>query len=159
MNKKRETTPPHTRPDSGAPGRRFGAWASLPGTVKAAIWWWGAMTVVVLGFAVAAFGNFGLVYDGGDRVGLLMIGILLAALGLMIGWGTGRLWLGHLAGRGLLTTFGLIGGLPLLLRGPRLMAPALGLLIGVALLWLPASRRYFKPQAKAARAARKRMRP
>ncbi|RZU60702.1 hypothetical protein [Zhihengliuella halotolerans] len=159
MNKKRETTPPTTSDGSGTPGRRFGAWASLPGTVKAAVWWWGAMTVIVLGFSIAAFGNFGLVPGGGDRVGLLMIGILLAALTLMIGWGTGRLWLGHLAGRALLTTFGLIGGLPLLLRGPRLMLPALGLLIGVVLLWLPASQRYFKPQAKAARLARKRMKP
>ncbi|GHD10108.1 hypothetical protein [Zhihengliuella salsuginis] len=159
MNKKRHSPASTSRDESPAGGRRFGAWASLPATVKGAIWWWGAMTAVVLGFAVAAFGNFGLMRDDGDRLGLLMLGVLLAALGLMIGWGTGRLWLGHLAGRTLLTTFGLIGGLPLLLRGPRLMLPAAGLLIGVVLLWLPASRRYFKPQAKAARAARKRMKP
>lgn len=135
--------------------RQLGAWGELPGTVKAAIWWWGAMTAIVATFSVAAFGNFTFISTELDRSGLLLLGFLLAALTLLIGWGTGRLWLGHLAGRTLLTTFGLIGGLPLLLRGPRLALPALGLVIGVLLLWLPASYRYFKPQAKAAKARRR----
>ncbi|MBG6085327.1 hypothetical protein [Zhihengliuella flava] len=138
--------------------RQLGAWQQLPGTVKAGIWWWGAMTAIVAVFAIAAFGNFAFISTSLDRSGLLLLGALLAALTLLIGWGTGRLWLGHVAGRTLLTTFGLIGGLPLLLRGPRLALPALGLLIGVVLLWLPASYRYFKPQAKAAAARRKGLR-
>lgn len=126
----------------------------LPGTLRAAVVWWAAVAVVAIGFAVAAVGNAQLASDG-DRLGFVALGAVLALLGILVGYGVWQLYRGKLAGRGTLTTFGLIGGLPLLFRGPRLGVLAVGLLIGVLLLWLPPSLEYFKDQSRTLRAKRK----
>jgi hypothetical protein len=129
----------------------------LPGTLRAAVAWWTTAAAVALGFAVASLLNSRLATPA-QQVGLLSLGVLLAVLGLVLGYGSWQLFRGKLAGRGLLTTFGLIGGLPLILRGPRLGLLGAALLIGVVLLWVPPSMAYFKEQARAARAARKKAR-
>lgn len=129
----------------------------LPGTLRAAVAWWATAAAVALGFAVASLLNSRLATPA-QQVGLLSLGVLLAVLGLVLGYGSWQLFRGKLAGRGLLTTFGLIGGLPLILRGPRLGLLGAALLIGVVLLWVPPSIAYFKEQARAARAARKKAR-
>lgn len=129
----------------------------LPGTLRAAVAWWTTAAAAALGFAVASLLNSRLATPA-QQVGLLSLGVLLAVLGLVLGYGSWQLFRGKLAGRGLLTTFGLIGGLPLILRGPRLGLLGAALLIGVVLLWVPPSMAYFKEQARAARAARKKAR-
>ncbi|WP_309081170.1 hypothetical protein [Zhihengliuella sp.] len=150
---------PSRSEDPPAPGGRPSgrwAWPRLPGTLRAAAAWWGVLAAALLVFALAAFANHRLLAGEADRSALVILGIFLCGLAAVIGWGTVLLLRGRLSGRAQLTTFGLIAGLPLLFRGPRLMIPAVGLLIGVLLLWLPPSLRYFKAQAKAARAARRR---
>jgi hypothetical protein len=120
----------------------------------AAVWWWGAAATVVAVAAVAAW--LGAEELGGlPRPLALGIAGVLGVLALVLGWGTLRLGLGHLAGRLTLTTFGLIAGLPSLFKGGRLLVVALVLLVGVALLYLPATRAYFKEQVLARKAADK----
>ncbi|GAA3698870.1 hypothetical protein GCM10022377_09840 [Zhihengliuella alba] len=143
-----------TRPGVGSSARW--AWPRLPGTLRAATVWWGMLAVALVVFAAAAFANHQLLGDGTDRSALVVLGVFLGGLAVVTGWGVVLLLRGRLSGRTQLTTFGLIAGLPLLFRGPRLMIPAIGLLIGVLLLWLPPSLRYFKAQARQARAARRR---
>lgn len=105
-------------------------------------------------FAVAAFLNSDIAGTT-SPVGFIGIGLLLSALAVILMIGTWRLWRGQLYGRTMLVTFGLIGGLPLLFRGPRLLPIAVALLVGVVLLYLPASQRFFKSQVDEARAKRK----
>jgi len=130
----------------------------FPGTLRTAVWWWSVSAAALLVLAVATFANAQAETATGP-VGLIALSAFLLALGLVAGYGAWQLFRGRLAGRGLLTTFGLIAGLPLLFRGPRLGAMAAALLVGVVLLWLPPSLRHFKAQAAAARARRKAARP
>ncbi|MGG5752980.1 hypothetical protein ACQ3I4_10175 [Zafaria sp. Z1313] len=127
---------------------------NLPGTLRGAVWWWGVLAAACLALSAATITNFELSTNA-ERVGLVTLSIALGVLALLIGWGAWQLARGLLAGRGLLTTFGLIAGIPLLMRGPRLGVLAVGLLIGVLLLWLPPSMAYFKEQSRQARALRK----
>jgi hypothetical protein len=126
----------------------------LPGTLRLAVWWWAAVAAAAVVAGGASAANSGLASNA-EHVGLLTLGVALGLLGLLVGWGTFQLARGKLAGRGLLTTFGLIGGVPLMFRGAWLVALALALLVGVLLLWLPASMDFFKDQVRAARAERK----
>lgn len=125
----------------------------LPATLRVAVGWWAVLAIALLGFGVASWGNSRLL-DGGSRSGLMALAMLLALLAVGVGYGAWRLLRGQLAGRAWLTTMGLIGGIPLLVRGPRLGVLGATLLIGVVLLWLPQSMAYFKEQSRAARAAR-----
>ena len=126
----------------------------FPGTLRAAVWWWSASAAALLVLAVATFAN-ARAQNASGPAGLMALSVFLLALGLVVGYGAWQLFRGRLAGRGLLTTFGLIAGLPLIFRGPRLGAMAVALLAGVVLLWLPPSLRHFKAQAAAARARRR----
>jgi len=126
----------------------------FPGTLRTAVWWWSVSAAALLVLAVATFGN-AQAENATGPAGLIALSAFLLVLGLVVGYGAWQLFRGRLAGRGLLTTFGLIAGLPLLFRGPRLGAMAVALLVGVVLLWLPPSLRHFKAQAAAARAQRK----
>ncbi|WP_372697044.1 hypothetical protein [Arthrobacter sp. JSM 101049] len=126
----------------------------LPATLRVAVAWWAVLALVLLGFGVASWGNSRLL-AGGSRSGLMALALLLALLAIGVGYGAWRLFRGQLAGRAWLTTMGLIGGIPLVLRGPRLGILGATLLIGVVLLWLPPSMAYFKEQSRAARAARR----
>lgn len=126
----------------------------LPGVIRAAVGWWTAAALVCGAFAVASFLNSDIAGTT-SPVGFIGLGLLLSVLTIILGIGAWRLWRGQLQGRIMLTTFGIIGGLPLLFRGPRLMPIAIALLVGVVLLYLPASIRFFKPQVDEARAQRK----
>ncbi len=136
----------------GTPGR-LAAVKKLPVTLRVAVIWWAVVALALLGFGIASWGNSRLL-AGGSRSGLIALALLLALLAIGVGYGAWRLLRGQLAGRAWLTTMGLIGGVPLVLRGPRLGILGATLLIGVVLLWLPPSLAYFKEQARAARAAR-----
>lgn len=125
----------------------------LPVTLRVAVAWWAVLALVLLGFGIASWGNSRLL-AGGSRSGLMALALLLALLAVGVGYGAWRLLRGQLAGRAWLTTMGLIGGIPLVLRGPRLGILGATLLIGVVLLWLPPSLAYFKEQSRAARAVR-----
>jgi hypothetical protein len=126
----------------------------FPGTLRTAVWWWAVSAAALLVLAVATFGN-AQAENATGPAGLFALSAFLLVLGVVVGYGAWQLFRGRLAGRGLLTTFGLIAGLPLLFRGPRLGAMAAALLVGVVLLWLPPSLRHFKAQAAAARAQRR----
>lgn len=126
----------------------------LPVTLRVAVVWWAVLALVLLGFGIASWGNSRLL-AGGSRSGLVALALLLALLAVGVGYGAWRLLRGQLAGRAWLTTMGLIGGIPLVLRGPRLGILGATLLIGVVLLWLPQSMDYFKEQSRAARSVRK----
>lgn len=126
----------------------------LPVTLRVAVIWWAVLALALLGFGLASWGNSRLLV-GGSRSGLVALAFLLAVLAVGVGYGAWRLLRGQLAGRAWLTTMGLIGGIPLVLRGPRLGVLGATLLIGVVLLWLPQSMDYFKEQSRAARSARK----
>lgn len=136
----------------GTPSRLAGV-KKLPVTLRVAVVWWAVLALVLLGFGIASWGNSRLL-AGGSRSGLVALALLLALLAVGVGYGAWRLLRGQLAGRAWLTTMGLIGGIPLVLRGPRLGVLGATLLIGVVLLWLPQSMAYFKEQSRAARATR-----
>ena len=122
-----------------------------PRSVTVAVWWWGAAAIAVAAFSLAAWAQAGFLGFESTKA-YVMLGIALGALALVLGWGTLRLALGHLAGRLTLTALGLIAGLPMLLKGARLLPLAAVLLIGVILLYLPGARRYFRDQVQARRA-------
>lgn len=94
-----------------------------------------------------------------DRTGLIGLGILLAALGVIQLVLVLVLLRGKRGARELLTTIALIVGLPILVRRtPGLSVVSVVMLIGAALMWLPASTAWFqrispKPQNKWVRLA------
>ena len=137
----------------GTPSKLAGV-NKLPLTLRLAVGWWTVLAAALLGLGITSWGNSKLLDNRGPS-GLVALGVLLALLGLGVGYGAWRLSRGKLAGRAWLTTIGLIGGVPLILRGPRLGIVGATLLIGVVLLWLPPSLAYFKEQSRAARAERK----
>ena len=117
-------------------------------------WWWTATGLAALGFAGSFVANSAR-RPAAEAPGLWGAAIALAGFGVLVGYAVFQLWRGRLAGRLSLTWCGLILGLPLLTRGFRLGLFAALILVGVALLWTPGSVKYFAPQSKAARAARK----
>lgn len=128
-----------------------------PRSLTVAVWWWGAAAIAVSAFAVAAWAQAGFL-GFESTTAYMMLAIALSALALVLGWGTLRLGLGHLAGRLTLTALGLIAGLPMLLKGARLLPLAAVLLIGVVLLYLPGARAYFREQVQARRARGRQLR-
>ncbi|RKW71420.1 hypothetical protein [Galactobacter caseinivorans] len=128
-----------------------------PRSLTVAVWWWGAAGIAVAAFAVASWAQASFL-GFESTTAFVMLGIGLSALALVVGWGTLRLALGHLAGRLTLTALGLIAGLPMLLKGARLLPLAAALLIGVVLLYLPGARSYFKEQVQARRAKSRELR-
>lgn len=78
-----------------------------------------------------------------DSQGLLTLGILGIALGVLTAFYALRLRAGKRSSRETLTTLGLIAGVPLLFRGPSLMALGALLLACAMLLWLPQSTRFY----------------
>lgn len=116
--------------------------APLPGIIRAASTAWliaGALVALAgLSFIVSARTQH---RDGAALTGL---GIVVLAVSLVIGFYTLRLRTGKRSGRETLTTVGMILGIPLLFRGPALVAVGALLLICVLLLWLPQSSRFFQ---------------
>jgi|GEM_PF-3064655 len=123
-----------------------------PRSLTAAVWWWGAAAVIVAAFAVAAWAGAEFL-SRASRTASLSVAIVLSAAALVLGWGTLRLGLGHLAGRLTLATAGVVGGVPAVLARGRLLPIGVVLLVGVALLYLPGTRRFFRDQLRARRAA------
>lgn len=78
-----------------------------------------------------------------DSQGLLTLGILGIALGALTAFYSLRLRRGKRSSRETLTTLALIAGVPLLFRGPSLMALGALLLACAVLLWLPQSSRFY----------------
>ena len=78
-----------------------------------------------------------------DATGLNMLGALALVLAAVSAYGVVRLRSGKRSARETLTTIGVIAGVPLLFRGPALIAAGMVLLIAAALLWLPQSNRFF----------------
>jgi len=113
----------------------------LPGTMRIASVAW-LVAAVVLILAGGSF-LFTAQTQRQDSQGLLSLGILGIALGLLTGFYALRLRRGKRSSRETLTTLGLIVGVPLLFRGPSLMALGLLLLFCSALLWMPQSSRFY----------------
>lgn len=86
-----------------------------------------------------------------DGAALTALGILVLAVSAVIGFCVLRLRAGKRSARETLTTVGVIVGVPLLFRGPALIAVGLVLLLCVLLLWLPQSSRFFQEREPKAR--------
>lgn len=126
----------------------------VPQSLVVARWWWAAIALAALGFAGSFFANSAR-RPASEAPGLWSAGFALVGFGLLVAYAVFQLWRGRLSGRLSLTWCGLIVGLPLLTRGFRLGLFAALILVGVALLWTPGSIKYFAPQSKAAREARR----
>ena len=114
---------------------------TMPGTMRLASAAWLVAAVVLL----LAGGSFLITAQTQrqDSQGLLTLGILGVALGLLTAFYALRLRRGKRSSRETLTTLGLIAGVPLLFRGPSLMALGALLLACAVLLWLPQSNRFY----------------
>ncbi|WP_035775733.1 hypothetical protein [Arthrobacter sp. H5] len=123
-----------------------------PVTLKAAIAVW---LVVSILFLIAA-GSFlvSAQLQEQDRFGLIGLGVLMAVLALLQLFLVLRLRRGKRSARELLSTVGVIVGLPILVRStPGLSVIAVVMLVAVVPLWLPPSNHWFqkispKPQNK-----------
>ncbi|WP_035765700.1 hypothetical protein [Arthrobacter sp. H20] len=100
-----------------------------------------------------------------DRAGLVGLGVVLGVLALVQFFLVFRLWRGKRSARELLTTIGIIVGLPVLLRGtPGLSVVSVVMLLAILPLWLPPSRAWFqtvdeKPENKWVRLVRRTLSP
>lgn len=113
----------------------------MPGTMRLATAAW-SVAAVVLFLAGGSF-LFTAQTQRQDSQGLLTLGILGIALGALTAFYALRLRRGRRSSRETLTTLGLIAGVPLLFRGPSLMALGALLLACAVLLWLPQSSRFY----------------
>ena len=113
----------------------------MPGTMRLAAAAW-LVAAVVLVLAGGSF-LFTAQTQRQDSQGLLTLGILGIALGALTAFYALRLRAGKRSSRETLTTLGLIAGVPLLFRGPSLMALGALLLACAVLLWLPQSTRFY----------------
>ena len=86
-----------------------------------------------------------------DGAALTALAVLVLAVSAVIAFCVLRLRAGKRSARETLTTVGLIVGIPLLLRGPALIAVGSVLLLCVLLLWLPQSSRFFQEREPKAR--------
>lgn len=102
---------------------------------------------LLTGILFIGFGGF-LLYEktqeSGITLGSAALSIMMFAAGAMFGIFTLRLYRGERSARSSLTWIGLIAALPMVLRMGRYSLLAALVLFCVALMWLPASNRYFK---------------
>ncbi|WP_026548980.1 hypothetical protein [Arthrobacter sp. Br18] len=121
-----------------------------PFTLRAAVTVWLVVGVLLL-IAGGTF-LFSAAAQEQDRAGFLGLGIVLAVLAAVQLALLMRLRRGRRSARELLTTLGIIAGVPVLVRGtPGLSAIAVAMLVAVLLMWLPQSSDYFQltePKAK-----------
>ncbi|KQO03732.1 MULTISPECIES: hypothetical protein [unclassified Arthrobacter] len=121
-----------------------------PFTLRAAIILWLVISVLL---AVAA-GSFiaSAVMEDSDRAGFIGLGTLFGALAVLQLILLLPLRRGRRGGRELLSTIGIIVGVPIIVRGtPGLSLVAVAMLVAVLLMWLPQSSDYFQltqPKAK-----------
>lgn len=116
--------------------------APLPSIIRAASGAWLAAAFLVgaagISFIVSARTQHR------DAAALTGLGCVVLAVALLIAFTILRLRTGKRSARETLTTVGLIVGVPLLFRGPALIALAALLLLCVLILWLPQSSRFFQ---------------
>ncbi|NUL48560.1 hypothetical protein F7P69_25635 [Cellulosimicrobium funkei] len=130
--------------------------SATPTTLKVARWWWG-VTTAVFALVATAFLLSGLHAPAGTAVGLdltepeatplgqFVLAGLAGVLALATGIGAVQLLRSRRSAVGLLTGVAVIVGVPLIVRGhPLLLALAVVLLAGAALLWLPPLRRFLR---------------
>lgn len=91
-----------------------------------------------------------------DSTALVLLGAVVLVLSAVSVYSVLRLRAGKRSARETLTSIALIAGFPLLFRGPALIAVGVVLLASAALLWLPASNRFFQQRDPKKRAAGKR---
>ncbi|WP_247826969.1 hypothetical protein [Arthrobacter antioxidans] len=125
-----------------------------PFTLRAAVVLWLVIAVLLL-IAAGTFITSSAVQDG-DRAGFIGLGALFGALAVLQLLLLFPLRRGRRSARELLSTIGIIAGVPIVVRGtPGLSLVAGAMLVAVLLMWLPQSSDYFQlTQPK----ARKRLR-
>ncbi|WDF32735.1 hypothetical protein PTW37_12840 [Arthrobacter agilis] len=123
---------------------------SRPFTLRAAIILWLVISVL-LGVAAGTFITSATLQDS-DRAGFIGLGTLFGALAILQLLLLLPLRRGRRSARELLSTVGIIVGVPILVRGtPGLSLVAGAMLFAVLLMWLPQSSDYFQltqPRAK-----------
>ncbi|MBG6189279.1 membrane protease YdiL (CAAX protease family) [Arthrobacter sp. CAN_A212] len=135
----------------------------LPWTLKLAVIVWLVVAVLFLVAAGSFLGSAQL--QDQDRAGLVGLGVVLGVLALLQFFLVFRLRRGRRSARELLTTIGIIVGLPVLLRGtPGLSVVAVVMLLAIVPLWLPPSAEWFatvdpKPENKWVRLVRRTLSP
>ncbi|PVE15053.1 hypothetical protein [Arthrobacter sp. Bz4] len=134
-----------------------------PATLNVAVVVWLVVAALFLVAAASFIGNAQLQEQ--DRTGLLGLGAILGALGLLQLFLVFRLRRGKRSARELLTTIGIIVGLPVLLRGtPGLSVVSVVMLLAIVPLWLPPTSAWFqkidaKPENKYRRLIRRTLSP
>ncbi|NOJ61701.1 hypothetical protein [Arthrobacter sp. 260] len=135
----------------------------LPWTLKLAVLVWLVVAVLFLVAAGSFLGSAQLQEQ--DRAGLVGLGVVLGVLAMLQFVLVFRLRRGKRSARELLTTIGIIVGLPVLLRGtPGLSIVAVVMLLAIVPLWLPPSAEWFakvdpKPENKYRRLIRRTLSP
>ncbi|MHA7279280.1 hypothetical protein ACX80H_05955 [Arthrobacter sp. MDT2-2] len=114
-----------------------------PFPLRAAIVLWLVIAVLLL-IAAGTFITSAAVQDL-DRAGFIGLGTLLGALAILQLLLLLPLRRGRRSARELLSTIGIIAGVPVVVRGtPGLSLIAVGMLVAVLLLWLPQSSAFFQ---------------
>lgn len=121
----------------------------LPGIIRAAFGAWLAAAVLVAVAGVSFITSAQTQHR--DGAALTSLGLVTLSVALVIGFYALRLRTGKRSARETLTTVGMIVGVPLLFRGPALVALGAVLLLCVLLLWLPQSSRFFQARDPKAR--------
>ncbi|WP_159800904.1 hypothetical protein [Arthrobacter zhaoguopingii] len=126
-----------------AAGRQDPARPRHPRTLRAASLLWLVAAVLLLVSAGSFAGSAAL--PGSDSTALTGLAAVLGALAVLQLVLLLRLRRGRRSARELLSTVGIIAGLPVLVRGtPGLSVIAVVMLLAVVLMWLPASSAYFQ---------------
>ncbi len=126
-----------------AAGTQVPARPRHPRTLRAASALWLVAAVLLLVAAGSFAGSAAL--PGSDSTALAGLAAVLGALAVLQLVLLLRLRRGRRSARELLSTVGIIAGLPVLVRGtPGLSVIAVVMLLAVVLMWLPASSAYFK---------------
>jgi hypothetical protein len=121
-----------------------------PFPLRAAIALWLVVAVLLL-VAAGTFITSAAVQDL-DRAGFIGLGTLLGALAILQLLLLLPLRRGRRSARELLSTIGIIAGVPVVVRGtPGLSLIAVGMLVAVLLLWLPQSSAFFQQTQPKAR--------
>ncbi|MCC3265511.1 hypothetical protein [Arthrobacter gengyunqii] len=137
-----------TRPASRRPAPNSPR-TPLPGIIRAAFaaWLAAAILVAVAGISFITSAQT----QQRDGAALTSLGAVTLAVAFIIAFYALRLRTGKRSARETLTTVGMIAGIPLLFRGPALIAVGAVLLVCVLLLWLPQSSRFFQERDPKAR--------
>lgn len=114
----------------------------MPGALRIARLCWVLVSALFLGFAASLFVSS--TRSAEPSSGPWFLASILVAAGAAILWLALRLWRSELSARTQLTWLGLITALPLFLRFGRYSLLAAMVLVAVALMWTPASIKYFR---------------